>query len=376
MSSKLIKALNDYLPALLLVCLLSVSELSYSERLKDIASIAGVRNNALLGYGLVVGLDGTGDQTSQAPFTTQSFANTLRQFGITLPADARFQLRNVAAVAVHAELPAFSKPGQLIDVTVSSIGNASSLRGGTLLMTGLKGADDQIYALAQGNLVVGGFGAEGADGSRISVNVQSVGRIPNGATVEREVGNGFANASSLTFNLHRSDFTTAKRIADTINEMFGPEVAYAMDSTSVRVTTPASANDKVTYLSVLENLEIEQGQEAARVIINSRTGTIVVGSNVQISPVAVTHGSLTVTISEDPGVSQPNAFAGGDTAIVDDTTLTIEQEESRMFNFNPGASLEEIVRAVNQVGAAPGDLMAILEAMKQAGALKAQLIVI
>lgn len=361
---------------LLFIGLSFVANFAAAERIKDISSIAGVRSNALLGYGLVVGLEGTGDQTSQAPFTTQSFANTLRQFGITLPEGQRYQLRNVAAVAVHAELPAFAKPGQSIDVTISSIGNAKSLRGGTLLMTGLKGADGEIYALAQGNLVVGGFGADGADGSRISVNLQSVGRIPNGATVEREVKNRFSDADALVFNLHRSDFTTAKRIADAINDLFGPDVAAALDSTSVQVTTPVSANDKVTYISVLENIEIEQGKEAAKVIINSRTGTIVVGSNVRISPVAVTHGSLTVTVSEDAGVSQPNAFAGGDTAIVDDSTITIEQEDARMFNFSPGASLDEIVRAVNQVGAAPGDLMAILEAMKQAGALKAELLVI
>ena len=376
-----IKKVSNFLFAIrvaILVLVLSALTISQAsaERLKDIASIAGVRSNALLGYGLVVGLDGTGDQTSQTPFTTQSFLNTLKQFGITLPEGIRFQLRNVAAVAVHAELPAFAKPGQTLDVTISSIGNAKSLRGGTLLMTGLKGVDGQVYALAQGNMVVGGFGADGADGSRISVNVQSVGRIPNGATVERTVENGFADAERLIFNLHRADFTSAKRIADAINNLLGPDVADALDATSVRVTAPRKATDKVTYVSMLENLEIEQGREAAKVIINSRTGTIVVGSNVRISPVAVTHGSLTVTISEDPGVSQPNPFSDGETAVVDDSTITIEQEDARMFNFNPGASLDEIVRAVNQVGAAPGDLMAILEAMKQAGALKAELIVI
>lgn len=365
----------------LAVCLMSLGILIASphtaaDRLKDIASIAGVRSNALLGYGLVVGLDGTGDQTSQTPFTTQSFQNTLRQFGITLPEDTRFQLRNVAAVAIHAELPAFAKPGQTLDITVSSIGNSQSLRGGTLLLSSLKGVDGKVYALAQGNLVVGGFGADGADGSRISVNIQSVGRIPNGATVERTVENGFANADSLIFNLHRSDFTTAKRIADAINNLLGPDVASALDSTSVQVTAPIKTTDKVTYISVLENLEIEQGREAARVIINSRTGTIVVGSDVRISPVAVTHGSLTVTVSENTGVSQPNPFADGETEVVQSSTVSIEQEDARIFKFDPGSSLDEIVRAVNQVGAAPGDLMAILEAMKQAGALKAELVVI
>ncbi|MGB5325343.1 MAG: flagellar basal body P-ring protein FlgI [Pseudomonadales bacterium] len=362
------------LPVLLLSSLATAP--AQADRLKDIASLAGVRSNALLGYGLVVGLDGSGDQTSQTPFTTQSFSNMLKQFGITLPPGLTYQLKNVAAVAVHAELPAFSKPGQTVDITVSSIGNAKSLRGGSLLLTALKGADGQVYALAQGNLVVGGFGAEGADGSRITVNVPSVGRIPNGATVERMVDTGFDTATNLIFNLHRSDFTTAKRVADQINTLFGPEVARALDASSIMVTAPKSTDDRVTYVSVLENIDIQQGLEAAKVIINSRTGTIVVGQSVRVSPVAVTHGSLTVTITEDPGVSQPNAFAGGETAVVPDTTIAIEQEDARMFLFNAGTRLDEIVRAVNQVGAAPGDLMAILEAMKQAGALRAELVVI
>lgn len=349
---------------------------AHADRLKDIASLAGVRSNSLIGYGLVVGLDGTGDQTSQTPFTTQSFSNMLEQFGITLPSGLRYQLKNVAAVAVHAEMPAFSKPGQTIDVTVSSIGNAKSLRGGSLLLTALKGANGEVYALAQGNLVVGGFGAEGSDGSRITVNVPSVGRIPNGGTVERLVDSGFDSTANLIFNLHRSDFTTARRVADTINELLGPEVAQAVDAASIVVTAPKRATDRVTYMAMLENLEIEQGVEAAKVIINSRTGTIIVGQNVRVSPVAVTHGSLTVSISEDPGVSQPNPLAGGETAVVPDTEINIEEEQNRMFVFAPGTELDEIVRAVNQVGAAPGDLMAILEALKQAGALRADLVVI
>ncbi len=363
---------------LVLSCLLGAlsSAQVFADRLKDIASLAGVRDNALIGYGLVVGLDGTGDQTSQTPFTTQSFRNMLKQFGITMPDGLRFQLKNVAAVAVHADMPAFSKPGQTIDVTVSSIGNAKSLRGGSLMLTALKGADGKVYALAQGNLVVGGFGAEGSDGSRITVNVPSVGRIPSGATVERLVDSGFDSTPNLIFNLHRSDFTTAKRVADSINTLLGPDVAQALDAASVVVTAPRRATDRVTYVSLLENLEIEQGIEAAKVIINSRTGTIIVGQNVRVSPVAVTHGSLTVTITEDPAVSQPNELAGGDTVVVPDTQINIEEEDGRMFVFNPGTQLDEIVRAVNQVGAAPGDLMAILEAMKQAGALRADLVVI
>ena len=358
------------------VALLCTSWIAQADRLKDIASIAGVRSNALVGYGLVVGLDGSGDQTSQTPFTTQSFSNMLRQFGITMPEGLRFQLKNVAAVAIHAEIPPFAKPGQTIDITVSSIGNAKSLRGGSLLLAPLKGVDGQVYALAQGNLVVGGFGAQGGDGSSITVNVPSVGRIPNGATVERLIDTGFDTASNIIFNLHRSDFTTAKRVADRINTVFGPEVAQALDAGSIMVTAPKTANQRVTYVSVLENLDIQQGQESAKVIINSRTGTIVVGSSVKVSPVAVTHGSLTVTVSEDAAVSQPNALAAGETAIIPATEITIEEENNRMFLFDPGTQLNEIVRAVNQVGAAPGDLMAILEAMKQAGALRAELVVI
>lgn len=360
---------------LILISLLS-SSFAIADRLKDIASLAGVRSNALLGYGLVVGLDGSGDQTSQTPFTTQSFTNMLKQFGVALPDGLTFQLKNVAAVAVHAEIPAFAKPGQTLDITVSSIGNAKSLRGGSLLLTSLKGADGKVYALAQGNLVVGGFGAEGADGSRITVNVPSVGRIPNGGTIERLVDSGFDSAANLIFNLNRSDFTTAKRVVDAINDLLGPDVAQALDATSILVTAPKQATDKVTYVSLLENLEITQGKGAAKVIINSRTGTIVVGQNVKVSPVAVTHGSLTVTVTENPAVSQPDILAGGETTVVPDTEINIEEEDGRMFLFDPGSSLGEIVRAVNQVGAAPGDLMAILEALKQAGALRADLVVI
>ena len=368
--------MNSLLKKMVLLAVLLQSGAAAADRLKDIASLAGVRSNALLGYGLVVGLDGSGDQTSQTPFTTQSFTNMLKQFGVSLPDGLRYQLKNVAAVAVHAELPAFAKPGQNIDVTVSSIGNAKSLRGGSLLLTSLKGADGQVYALSQGNLVVGGFGAEGSDGSSITVNVPSVGRIPNGATVERLVETGFDTSANIIFNLHRSDFTTAKRVADSINTTFGPGVAQALDAASIIVTAPKTASDRVTYVSVLENLDIEQGRESAKVIINSRTGTIVVGQSVKVSPVAVTHGSLTVTVTEDPRVVQPGAFAGGETAIVPDAQIQIDEGDGRMFLFDAGTQLDTIVRAVNQVGAAPGDLMAILEAMKQAGALRAELVVI
>ncbi len=358
-------------------CLLLAVSTVQAERLKDLASIQGVRTNQLIGYGLVVGLNGTGDQTTQTPFTLQTFNNMLAQFGIKVPTGGgNVQLKNVAAVSVHAELPPFAKPGQVIDVTISSIGNSKSLRGGSLLMTPMKGIDGNVYAIAQGNLVVGGFDATGGDGSRITVNVPSAGRIPAGATVERPVPSGFDQGNSLTLNLNRPDFTTAKNIVDQINGMLGPGVAQAIDGGSIRVSAPLDPNQRVDYLAVLENMQIEAGKAAAKVIINSRTGTIVIGQDVKVQPAAVTHGSLTVTITEDPIVSQPNALAGGQTAVVPRSRVDAEQEAKPMFKFGPGTSLDEIVRAVNQVGAAPSDLMAILEALKQAGALQADLIVI
>jgi len=353
-----------------------VMPLAQADRLKDIASIQGVRTNQLIGYGLVVGLPGTGDQTTQTPFTVQTFNNMLAQFGIKVPPGTTAQLKNVAAVSIHADLPAFSKPGQTIDITVSSIGNSKSLRGGSLLLSPLKGIDGQIYAIAQGNLVVGGFDAEGRDGSKITVNVPSSGRIPNGATVERPVPSGFDQGNSITLDLNRSDFTTAKRIVDKINETLGAGVASAVDAGSIRVTAPVDPSQRVDYISILENMEVDPGQAVAKVIVNSRTGTIVIGQNVKVSPAAVTQGSLTVTISEDPQVSQPNPLSGGQTVVTPQSTVKAKQEAKPMFKFGPGTTLDEIVRAVNQVGAAPSDLVAILEALKQAGALQADLIVI
>ena len=362
---------------IVLLLLLSISaSFASAERIKDITTIAGVRSNPLVGYGLVVGLDGSGDQTNQAPFTTESFLTMIKQFGIAVPEGARLQLKNVAAVAVHAQLPPFAKPGQTMDITVSSIGNAQSLRGGTLLMTPLKGADGNIYALAQGNLVVGGLGVEGADGSKLTINVPSVGRIPNGATVERAIPNRFAAGQPIVFNLHQADFTSAKRVADRINDFLGPDVARAMDAMSIEVNGPKDPAQRVDFISLLENLEIQPGEAAAKVVINSRTGTIVVGSHVRISPVAVTHGSLTVTVAEDVEVSQPEALGEGATVVLPSSNVTAAQQINPMFKFSPGPTLDELVRAVNAVGAAPGDLMAILEALKQAGALKAELVVI
>lgn len=349
-----------------------------AERVKDLASVYGVRENQLVGYGLVTGLDGTGDQTAQTPFTVQSIINMLDEFGVTIPPGTNLQLRNVAAVTLHAELPPFAKKGQTIDVTVSSMGNAKSLRGGSLLMAPLKGADGRIYAIAQGNLVVGGFGASGQDGSSITVNIPSAGRIPNGATVEREVASSFLTDEYITLNLNTPDFTTANRLAETVNATLGDATAEALDAVSVSVRAPIDYRQRTAFVSMLENLEVEPGPVAARVIVNSRTGTVVIGSNVRVTPAAVSHGSLVVTISEQPFASQPIApFSdAGETVVLPDSEVDISQDTASMFLFEPGTSLDEIVQAVNRVGAAPGDLVAILEALKQAGALRAELVII
>ncbi len=345
-----------------------------AERIKDLAQVAGVRGNPLVGYGLVVGLDGSGDRTSQTPFTVQSLKTMLDQLGVTLPPGVNPQLKNVAAVAIHAELPAYAKPGQNIDVSVSSIGNAGSLRGGSLLMAPLRGADGEIYAIAQGSLIVSGFGAQGRDGSRISVNAPNGGSIPNGAIVERAVP-GAAPTGVVTLNLHEFDFTTASRIATAVNTAFGPGRAQAIDGVTIEITPPPGG-DRIGFLAQLEMLDVSPGAAAAKVIVNSRTGTVVMGGNVSVLPAAVSHGSLTVSIVESLAVDQPNAFANGVTTVTPQTTITASQEASRMFLFAGGTSLEAIVRAVNAVGAAPGDIVAILEALKRAGALRAELEVI
>jgi flagellar P-ring protein precursor FlgI len=351
----------------------------HAERIKDLATVGGVRTNQLIGYGLVVGLDGTGDQTSQTPFTIQSITNMLAQFGVPVPAStiSNAQLKNVAAVTVTADLPPFTKAGQPIDVTVSSIGNASSLRGGSLLMTPLRGVDGQVYAFAQGSMVVSGFGVQGKDGSKISVNVPSAGRIPNGATVEREVPVKFGGDTHLTLNLHTADFTTASRVVNSINKILGAGTAEAVDAVSIKVAAPIDANQRTAYVATLEAIDVEPGDPPARVIINSRTGTVVISSHVQVTAAAVAHGSLSVTITERQQVSQPNSFTQGTTATVTPkSSINVKEGDARMFVFQAGVNLDEIVRAVNQVGAAPGDLVAILEALQQAGALRAELLVI
>ena len=360
----------------ILLILLGLMESVWAERIKDITSIQGVRSNQLVGYGLVVGLDGSGDQTSQTPFTVQSLENMLSQYGITLPEGSNLQLKNVAAVSVHADLPAFAKIGQTFDVTVSSLGNAKSLRGGSLLMTPLKGADGNIYGIAQGNLIVGGLGIEGADGSSIQINVPSVGRIPSGGSVEREIANPFASGDRVILNLRRADFTTAKRLADTINQILGPNNANAMDSVTVAVNAPADTSQRVGFVSFLENLEFEPGEAAAKVIVNSRSGSVVIGNHVKVYSAAVSHGNLTVTITNTVDVSQPGPFSDGTTAENVQSDIEVTQEDNRMFRFPRGVTLSEIVRAVNQVGASPSDLVAILESLKQVGALSDELIVI
>jgi flagellar P-ring protein precursor FlgI len=348
-----------------------------AERIKDMAQVQGVRTNQLVGYGLVVGLDGTGDQTSQAPFTIQSLTNMLAQLGVVVPTNVTPQLKNIAAVAVHAVLPAFVKPGQTIDITVNSLANAKSLRGGSLLVTPLHGLDGQIYAIAQGNLIVSGFGVQGIDGSKLTVNVPSSGRIPNGATVEKAVPTQLAQGDAITLNLNDPDFTTATRLVASVNKGVGEGTASIIDGGSVRVRAPIDMTQRVAFLSTVENLQVEPASAAAKVIINSRTGTVVISSNVRVSPAAVSHGSLTVSIKEEQTVSQPGPYARvGNTTVTNSSTINVDQGSNRMFLFKPGVELEQIVHAVNEVGAAPGDLVAILEALKEAGALQAELIVI
>ncbi|KTD50002.1 flagellar P-ring protein (precursor) FlgI [Legionella quinlivanii] len=347
----------------------------HAERIKDVATLAGVRTNQLVGYGLMVGLDGTGDRAG-TKFTEQSFGNMLTQLGINIPPGTKLNSKNIAAVMVTANLTSFMKKGQTIDVNVSSIGDSKSLRGGTLLLTPLKGADGRVYAMAQGNVVVVGLSVTGEDGSSVTVNVPSGGRIPNGATVEVDIPNPFYFSRTLTYNLRVPDFTTAKRMSDAINEMMGPETAHPLDAASIEITAPRLMSQRVDYVSVLENIEFLPGEAEAKVIINARTGTVVINQLVKVKPAAVSHGNLIVTISENPLVSQPNPFANGRTVVTPETQINVQQKNNRAFVFAPGANLQDIVKTLNSVGAAPGDIIAILEALKQAGALNATLIVI
>ncbi|MBI1422983.1 MAG: flagellar basal body P-ring protein FlgI [Gammaproteobacteria bacterium] len=346
-----------------------------ADRIKDIAQVQGVRDNQLIGYGLVVGLNGTGDGNS-SPYTFQSMRSLLSRMGVNVPANVNMQSKNVAAVMISADLPAFAKPGQTLDITVSSIGDAKSLRGGSLLMSSLKGADGQMYAIAQGNVIVSGLGAEGSDGSKVTINVPSVGLIPNGATVERAVETPFGKMHDVVLNLRRPDFTTSNRVTQAINKLLGPGTAYSIDAGSINVQAPQDLAQRVAFISELENLNVDPGDPPARVIVNSRTGTVVIGQHVKVLPAAVAHGSLTVTITESKAVSQPGPLSQGQTVVTPKSDIKVEQGNNRMFKLDMGVSLDDVVRAVNEVGAAPGDLVSILEALKEAGALRAELIVI
>ena len=344
-----------------------------AERLKDLGSFAGVRGNQLTGYGIVVGLAGTGDDSLD--YSTLGIRGALQRFGMTLPATSNPSLKNAAAVIVTADLPAFAKPGTRLDVTVSALGKAKSLRGGTLVMAPLQGADGQVYAMAQGNLVVGGLGVDAADGSKVTVNVPSVGRIDGGATIERAVETGFASAPTLTFNLATSDLTNAGLVAESINRSIGGGIARAVDGVSVTIAAPDGAEARTALMSKIENLLITPSAAAAKVIVNSRTGTVVINGAVRISPAAVTHGKLTVRIDEKPQVSQPGPFSNGQTAITPNSQIVVEEKRSPAFIMK-GASLSEIVAAINRLGVGSGDLVAILEALKQAGALQGELVIL
>lgn len=351
-----------------------------AERIKELASVQGVRPNQLIGYGLVVGLDGSGDQSTQAPFTVQSMQSMLSQLGIVLPPGITPQLKNSAAVMVTAQLPAYAQPGQLIDVTVSSLGNAKSLRGGTLLLTPLRGADGQIYAMAQGNIVVGGAGAA-AGGSKVTINHLSAGRVPAGATVERAVPNRILEGEFIHLELDRTDFSTAQRVADAVNARFGQlvpggAVAHALDPRVIRVRLPEDPARRVGFMAELELIDVSAGPEVAKVIINARTGSVVMNQAVSLEASAVAHGNLSVTISSTPMVSQPGPFSQGSTVVAEKSDITIRQEGGALMELPGSARLSDVVKALNALGASAQDLIAILQALKAAGSLKAELEII
>lgn len=376
-------ALVAWITELLLVLLLFLvlaawHSVANAERVKDLATISGLRQNQLIGYGLVVGLDGSGDTTTQAPFTAQSTAAMLSQLGIQLPPGVTPQLRNTAAVMVTAQLPAYAQIGQSIDITVSSMGNAKSLRGGTLLMTPLRGADGQVYAMAQGSLAVGGAGASAA-GSKVQVNHLSAGRVPGGATVERIVPNASLNAASVTLELNQTDFSTARSMAEAINARFGAAgspIAESLDARSIRVAMPETAADRVAFLADLEHIEVKVAAPQARVIINARTGSVVMNQSVTVGPCAIAHGNLSVTISSTPVVSQPAPLSTGTTVVGEKADIAVKQESGALMLFDGATKLSDIVRALNALGASAQDLITILQSMRAAGSLKAELEII
>ncbi len=374
-----IRSLNSNIKQLvaigtMLLCAALAIQPAHAERLKELASIQGVRSNQLLGYGLVVGLDGTGDQTTQTPFTVQSIISMMQQMGVSLPPGTSLQLKNVAAVMVTTNLPAFAQPGQNLDVTVSSMGNAKSLRGGTLLMTPLKGADGQIYAMAQGSLVVGGVGAA-ANGAQAQVNHLSVGRITAGATVERAVPSNISQTESVNLELKESDFSTATLVVDAINRRFGQNTAFAQDGRVIRVLPPANTS-RVSFLAALESINVAPAASSAKVIVNARTGSVVMNQTVTLESCAVSHGNLTVTINTAPVISQPGALSSGQTVATARSQIDINKEPGKVVRLDSGANLSDVVKALNAIGATPQDLLAILQAMKAAGSLRAELEVI
>lgn len=350
---------------------------AHAARIKEVASIEGVRSNQLTGFGLVVGLDGTGDQTTQMPYATQGLANYLKQLGLTLPPAqlAQLQMKNVAAVLVTAQLPAFARPGQTLDIAVSSLGNAKSLKGGTLIATPLKGVDGEVYAMAQGNLIVAGAGAS-AGGSKVTVNHLSVGRIPEGAQVERAVPTALQEGDSVSLSLNSSDFQMARKVAQAVNRRFGDGVAQALDGRTVQVKAPVNPNERVSFIAEMEELPVDPSVAAAKVIINSRTGSIVLNQAVTLGACAIAHGNLSISISSTPSVSQPGALSGGQTVVTEKADINIKQEPGKLIQIPAAAQLSDVVRALNSLGATPQDLLAILQAIKSAGALNAELEVI
>lgn len=371
-----LKAAAWFLVLISALCFGPLARSAHADRLKEMARVQGVRDNQLIGYGLVVGLDGSGDQTTQTPFTTQSLQAMLSQLGVQLPPGTSLQLKNVAAVMVTATLPAFTRSGQTIDLTVSSLGNAKSLRGGTLLMTPLKGADGQVYAIAQGNVLVGGVGAA-ANGSKVQVNHLAVGRVPSGATVEREVATTIGRGEYIYLESNTTDFNTSRQIAEVINAFVGPELASAVDGRVVRVRAPVEQDKRVEFLARLENLEIVPAKSAAKVIVNARTGSVVMNQTVTIEPCAVAHGNLSVIISTEPVISQPNVLSlRGDTVQAQRSNIEIREDKGGLVTMPAGVSLAEVVKALNSIGATPQDLLAILQAMKSAGVLRADLEII
>jgi flagellar P-ring protein precursor FlgI len=349
--------------------------IAQAERIKDLAAIQGVRDNPLIGYGLVVGLDGTGDQTTQTPFTLQSLNNMLAQLGITIPAGGNAQLKNVAAVMVTADLPAFTRPGQAIDITVSSLGTSKSLRGGTLLLTPMKGADGQVYAIAQGNLLIAGAGAS-AGGSKVQINQLNAGRISGGAIVERAVPSSISQSGVMQIELNEMDFETAERVVTALNTNFGEGTATALDGRTIAVRAPADPAAQVGFLARIENIDVRPAQAAARVIVNARTGSIVMNQNVELQNCAVAHGNLSVVINSTPNVSQPGALSNGTTAVTQTTDISVRQANGILQTLPAAANLSDVVKALNALGATPADLIAILQAIKAAGALRADLQII